>query len=124
MLTIFFSGDQPFWGGMVARAGAGPSPIAYKDLTADSLAEAIQQALLPETVVKAKEMSERISHETGCENGAQSFHEQLNLDQLRCQLCPTRAAAWRVKRTEIRLSPFAAAVLGNEKLLDFKDLKL
>lgn len=108
---------------MVARAGAGPKPIAYKELDADALAEAIQEALKPEVVTKAKEMSERISHEKGSEVGAQSFHEQLDVDKMRCQLSPTRAAAWRIRRTEIRLSPFAAAVLGNEKLLDFRDLK-
>lgn len=109
---------------MVARAGAGPNPIAYKDLTSDVLADSIRKAQLPETISKAREMSERIEHETGCENGAQSFHQHLDLDQLRCQLCPTRAAAWRVRDTEIRLSPFAAAVLGRENLLDFKDLRL
>ena len=56
--------------------------------------------------------------------GAQSFHKQLKLETLRCNLYPKRAAVWRVKRTNIRLSALAATVLGNEGLLDFSDLKL
>jgi UDP:flavonoid glycosyltransferase YjiC (YdhE family) len=48
-VVIPFFGDQPFWGAMVARAGAGPVPIPFKQLTADKLAAAITEALKPET---------------------------------------------------------------------------
>ena len=34
-------GDQPFWGRLVARLGAGPQPIARRDLTVDRLAAAL-----------------------------------------------------------------------------------
>ena len=47
LLVVPFFGDQPFWGAMVARAGAGPDPIPIKQLTADKLADAIE--LLPQT---------------------------------------------------------------------------
>src|SRR6195952_1699338 len=53
-LVVPFFGDQPFWGAMVARAGAGPLPIHSKELTADNLAEAILEALKPETLTRAK----------------------------------------------------------------------
>lgn len=33
-MVILFFGDQPFWADMIARAGAGPQPIPYKQLTA------------------------------------------------------------------------------------------
>jgi hypothetical protein len=46
------------------------------------------------------------------------------MENLRCVLPPSRVAVWRIKRTDIRLSTFAATVLGNEGLLDFNDLKL
>jgi UDP:flavonoid glycosyltransferase YjiC (YdhE family) len=72
-VIVPFFGDQPFWGAMVARAGAGPSPIPYKDLTADGLAEAISMALKPETLERAKELGERIREEKGCEAGAAAF---------------------------------------------------
>ena len=123
-VVVPFFGDQPFWGAMTARAGAGPMPTPYKELTADKLAEEIMEALKPESLERAAELSAKIAKEKGAETGAQSFHNHLRVDELRCSLCPSHAAAWRVKRTDILLSPLAATVLGNEGLLDFNDLKL
>jgi len=123
-VVVPFFGDQPFWGSMTARAGAGPMPVPYKTLTADKLAAAIQEALKPESLERAAVLSSRMSSEKGAETGAQSFHKQLHVNDLRCALAPSRVAVWRVKRTDIRLSAFAATVLGNEGLLDFNDLKL
>ena len=123
-VIVPFFGDQPFWGAMVANAGAGPSPIPNKVLTASKLATAIMEALKPFTLQRAQELGERIRSEKGAENGAQKFHDALDIDSLRCSLAPSRTAVWRIKRTTIRLSAFSAAVLGNEGLLDFNDLKL
>ncbi|KAF4548462.1 Sterol 3-beta-glucosyltransferase-like protein 4 [Elsinoe fawcettii] len=123
-VIVPFFGDQPFWGAMVAKAGAGPEPIAYKDLNADKLAEQIKTALLPQTLERAKELAASIAHENGCQTGAQSFHQQMEVDSVRCTLAPSRIAVWRLKRTKVRLSALAATVLGNEGLLDLKDLKL
>jgi len=123
-VVVPFFGDQPFWGSMTARAGAGPMPVAYKNLTADKLAESIKEALKPESLERAKELSRKIKAEDGTDAGAQSFHKQLHLADLRCSLLPSRVAVWRVKRTDIRLSTLAATVLGSEGLLDFSDLKL
>ena len=123
-VIVPFFGDQPFWGAMVAKAGAGPLPIPSKQLTADKLAGAILEALKPATLRKAQELGAKIRSEKGSEVGAQSFHEKLNIDSLRCAVAPSRAAVWRVKRTTVRLSAFAATTLGNEGLLDFNDLKL
>ncbi|KIW95605.1 uncharacterized protein Z519_04190 [Cladophialophora bantiana CBS 173.52] len=123
-VVVPFFGDQPFWGSMTARAGAGPVPIAYKNLNADKLAHSILEALKPESLERAKELSMKIKAEDGCDAGAQSFHKQLHMSNLRCSLDPSRIAVWRVKRTDIRLSPLAATVLGTEGLLDFSDLKL
>lgn len=123
-VVVPFFGDQSFWGAMVARAGAGPVPVPYKGLTSERLADAILEALKPTTLERAQELGRRIESEKGTEVGAQSFHRALAVDDLRCTICPTRAAVWRVKRTTVRLSAFAATTLGNEGLLDFKDLKL
>lgn len=109
---------------MVAKAGAGPAPIPSKNLNAESLAQAITEAIQPPCVQKAKELSARISEESGSESGAESFHYELEVDRLRCQLSPRRAAVWRIRRTNFRLSTFAATVLAHEKLLDFRELKL
>jgi hypothetical protein len=127
-VIVPFFGDQPFWGAMVARAGAGPSPIPYKELTAEKLANAILEALKPDTLERAEEISERIREEDGCKVGAESFHAQMNVDRLRCLMAPSRAAVWQVntknKSDNIRLSAFAATVLGDEGILDVNQLKL
>lgn len=124
-VVVPFFGDQFFWGSMIARAGAGPDPIPHRHLTADRLAGAINFCLSDTGVLKrAKELGSEISQEQGSENGAQSFHRYLEPDRLRCMLAPSKAAVWRIKRTNIRLSAFAAYVLADENLLDFCDLKL
>ncbi|KAI1740451.1 hypothetical protein F4680DRAFT_118973 [Xylaria scruposa] len=123
-IVVPFFGDQPFWGAMVARAGAGPDPIPYKKLTAEGLAEAIRVALKPETQQKAKELGEKIREEQGADLGAQSFHKHLNVDALRCAVAPSRVAVWRVRRTKTHLSALAAATLVNSGYLRYSDLKL
>ena len=122
--VVPFFGDQPFWGAMGARAGAGPSPIPNKQLTAENLAAAILEALKPTMLQRAQELGTRIGSEKGTEVGAQSFHDKLDVDSMRGRVSPGRAAVWRVKRTTIRLSAFAATTLFNENLLDFNNLKL
>lgn len=122
--VVPFFGDQPFWGVMIARAGAGPDPIPHKQLTSDKLVDAINFCLKPESRERAKELASRIAAERGSDRGAQSFHQYLEVDRLRCTLAPSRTATWRIKRTQVRLSAFAACTLANANLLDFYDLKL
>jgi len=123
-LVVPFFGDQPFWGSMVSRAGAGPDPIPHKQLTADNLADGINFCLKPESLERAKDLASKIAAERGSDVGAQSFHQYLEVDRLRCTLVPSRAATWRIRRTQVKLSTFAACTLANAKLLDFQDLKL
>jgi hypothetical protein len=109
---------------MIARAGAGPDPIPHRQLTADKLADAINFCLKPESLERAKGLASKIATERGSDKGTQSFHQHLEADRLRCTLAPSRVAVWRIKRTQIRLSAFAACTLANANLLDFHDLKL
>lgn len=125
-VIVPFFGDQPFWGAMVAKAGAGPHPIPHKSLTSDNLAEAIKFALEPTSQEKAKEMAASIATEKGNEAGAESFHQHLpgGVDKMRCHVIPEHTAVWRVKRSNIQLSALAACILAEEKILSFNDLKL
>lgn len=123
-IVVPFFGDQPFWGAMIQRAGAGPAPIPYKQLTAENLAEAIKHCMLPETQEQARQLGESIREEKGIDLGGKSFHDHLDIDALRCSLTPSRVAVWRVRRTKIKLSAFAAAVLIKEKMVKYSDLKL
>ncbi|KAL8828313.1 MAG: hypothetical protein Q9170_006662 [Blastenia crenularia] len=123
-VVVPFFGDQPFWGAMIARAGAGPLPIPHKQLNAENLAAGIMTCLEPRTLERAKELGTRISSERGTDVGAESFHQGLDVDSLRCAVSPNRAAVWQVERTTTRLSAFAATTLCEEGLLDFSELKL
>ncbi|KAJ9130911.1 UDP-Glycosyltransferase/glycogen phosphorylase [Pleurostoma richardsiae] len=124
IVVVPFFGDQPFWGAMIARAGAGPNAIPHKRLTADELADAINFCLAPRCLERARELASKIAAERGSDTGAQLFHQFLDSDRLRCTLAPSRPAVWRVRRTKVRLSAFAACTLANAELLDFDDLKL
>ncbi|KAI1415006.1 glycosyltransferase family 1 protein [Hypoxylon sp. FL1857] len=123
-IVVPFFGDQPFWGAMVARAGAGPDPIPYKKLTSAGLAEAIRVAMKPETQERARELGEKIREEKGTDVGAQCFHKHLDVDRLRCALAPSRVAVWRLRRTQVYLSALAAATLVSNGYLRYSDLKL
>lgn len=122
--VVPFFGDQPFWGSMVARADAGPEPIPYASLTAEKLAESLKVCLQPDTIEKAKSLGEKIREEDGTAMGGKSFHAHLDVEKLRCTLAPSRVAVWRVKRTDVRLSALAAAVLVKNGLIKYSDLKL
>jgi UDP:flavonoid glycosyltransferase YjiC (YdhE family) len=123
-VVVPFFGDQIFWGSMVARSGAGPAPIPYKKLTAENLAAAIGFTLRPETQARARELGERIKQEKGVDVAGKSFHQFLNTDNMRCSLAPSRVAVWRVRRSKVRLSALAAAVLVKQGWLKYSDLKL
>ncbi|PTU23988.1 hypothetical protein P175DRAFT_0469539 [Aspergillus ochraceoroseus IBT 24754] len=123
-VIVPFFGDQPFWGSIVERAGAGPEPVPHKTLTADKLAAAINKALEPETLEKAGQIGAEMRSEQGAQNAICSFYHHLDLDQLRCALCPSRPAVWWVKQSHVRLSAFAAAVLVETGLLKPQHLVL
>lgn len=57
--------DQPFFGARVAALGAGPVPIRQKNLTAENLTAAIETALSPQVVDRAKAVGERVRMENG-----------------------------------------------------------
>ena len=123
-IIVPFFGDQPFWGAMVARAGAGPEPIPHAKLTTEGLAEAIRIATKPETQERAQELGAKIREEKGTDVGAQSFHRHLGVDNLRCSIVPSRTAVWRVRRSQVILSALAAATLVQLGYLQYSDLKL
>lgn len=121
-VVVPFFGDQPFWGSMVYKAGAGPQPVPFKKLTAEILAESISMALGPETQARAQELGAKISHEKGAEVGAETFLAGLAGEPgkggvYRCIIDSNRLAIWRVSGTKTMLSGFAASVLvTNEQI--------
>lgn len=123
-VIVPFFGDQPFWGSMVYKAGAGPEPVPFKRMTEDTLHSSIVSALAPEIRVNVQKMSEKIADEKGAEGAAAAFHNQLNWNIMRCHLCPERVAVWRIKKTNIRLSSLGAAILTENGHTDLNKVKL
>lgn len=123
-VIVPFFGDQPFWGQMMARAGAGPVAVPYKDLTAEILAESITFALQPDVIEIAKDMALQISQEDGSGGAAMDIQERLDIDSLRCDLSPGRLANWLHRKTGAHLSGFAVACLRDHGLIEMSDIKL
>ncbi|KAL8949820.1 MAG: hypothetical protein Q9222_004107 [Ikaeria aurantiellina] len=129
MIVPFF-GDQPFWGAMIAKAGAGAKePIPYKHLNADRLAEGIKECLSPEAKANAEKLARDIEKEgDGAKNAVESFHRQLPLhgkNSMRCSMIPERVAVWEIKQAHLlQLSALAAELLAEKKKLRWSDLRL
>uniref|UniRef100_A0A0D2Y9P7 Uncharacterized protein n=1 Tax=Fusarium oxysporum (strain Fo5176) TaxID=660025 RepID=A0A0D2Y9P7_FUSOF len=131
-----FFGDQPFWGSMVAKAGAGPFPIRHKELNVDNLTNAIETLLAPATKTAAIRISETMQTEHGVAQAVQSFHHHLPRDTLTCDLLPGEVAAWmydakRLSKADrkkhkngLRLSPRALSVLSNRQKVDLTKVQL
>jgi UDP:flavonoid glycosyltransferase YjiC (YdhE family) len=126
-VVVPFFGDQPFWGKMIAAAGAGPDPIPNAELTAENLAAAIQRALSREVQARAEVMGESIKKESGCDEGAKSFIRSLGqMGLARCDILHDRPAVWSVRGSDKKLSALAASALVEARLIEggFAGLKL
>lgn len=110
-IIIPFFGDQQFWGNIVARAGAGPSPIPYKRLNSQNLSDAIHKALETSILDRAQLIATKMQEESGVRHAVNSFYRNLDLQRSRCSILPNQPAAWHLKHTSINLSAFAATVL-------------
>ena len=68
-VIVPFFGDQPFWGRQVHLLGAGTKPILQKKLTADKLANDINEAISnPDIQRKAESIGNKIRQEDGIKN--------------------------------------------------------
>ncbi|KAI1393363.1 UDP-glucose,sterol transferase [Hypoxylon trugodes] len=125
-VIVPFFGDQPFWGEMLARTGAGPKPVPYASLTSRKLADAIEYSLTPEAADAASKISESMKKESGVKRAVQFFHANLPLAKLTCTIFPDQPAAWsyKGKQNPILLSKRAENILTGRQKIDQKKLKL
>lgn len=121
-LVVPFFGDQPFWGDMVASAGAGPKPIPQKTLSVQKLVDAIQFLLAPETKDAAKIIAAQMVDEEGVKAAVHSFHANLPFESLSCNIKRDLPATWVYKKTPIRLSKLVAQVLIENGIISPNDL--
>lgn len=105
--------SQPFWGNMVAAAGAGPVPIPQRDFTTKSLSAAIEYCLSDEAKRAAGFISQKMQSEAGVQAAAQSFHRNLPIDKMACDLLPHLPATFRFSkgRSKIKMSSLATEMV-------------
>lgn len=121
-LVVPFFGDQPFWGDMIAEAGAGPRPIPHKLLSGQNLVDAIRFLLAPETKQAAHRISAQMASEEGVKAAVQSFHANLPFESIPCHILHDQPAAWMYKKAPIRLSKLAAQILIDNSIISPTDL--
>ncbi|KAJ5669618.1 Sterol 3-beta-glucosyltransferase [Penicillium macrosclerotiorum] len=120
-----FFGDQPFWGNMVAEAGAGSYPIPHATLEPETLAAAIQFCLTPAAAAAAHEISIKMQSECGVAAAVDSFHRNLPLDRMRCSIIPEQIAVWTYTKGKkpLHLSKAAVNILIEHNRIEAKHIK-
>jgi hypothetical protein len=110
---------------MVAAAGAGPRPIPQKMLTSENLAEGIIDCLTPGALAAAGKMADTMRSESGVRQAVASFHANLPLEKMRCDLLPDLPAVWCFRKNgkNYKLSKAAAEVATSHMRLKWADLK-
>ncbi len=102
-VVVPFFGDQYFWGRIVAEAGAGPSPIPIRELTASALAEAIDFCGREEVRTRARELGEKVRGQVGEDAAVAAFYRWLPLASMRCALDPGHLARCFCDDCDLRL---------------------
>jgi hypothetical protein len=110
---------------MVANAGAGPNPIPHTEITVENLSEAIRYCLSQEAATAAAIIANKMASEVGVPAAVQSFHKQLPLERIPCDLISNEPAVWSFSKSKfsIKLSKIAAEILISTKSIDSKHLK-
>jgi sterol 3beta-glucosyltransferase len=79
-LVVAFMADQPFWGRRIYELGCGPRPILRKQLTADRLAAAVEQAVTDRVMQqRAALVGQQIRSEDGIVRATQLI-EQIAME--------------------------------------------
>lgn len=109
----------------MAAAGAGPSPLPYKTLTSQKIAEAIQYCLTPEALSAAERIASKMRAESGVRTAVESFHRALPQEKLQCDILQGQPATWVYKygRRWMKLSKIAAQALSNHLKVDLNRLQ-
>lgn len=124
-IIVPFFGDQGFWGSMVHKIEVGPAPIAYKSLTADRLASAVEFALQPAVIYTARVLGSQMRKENGIDFGTQSILRHLSESMYSCNVDPTRTAVARLRKKykSIKLSSVVVNILLLEGTIKHNDIK-
>lgn len=113
---------------MIAGAGVGPEPIPPGKLTVEALAEAIRFCLQGHVREAAQAIAERMQHDTGVQAAVESFHRNLDVEAMRCDVLPDQAAVWSCstsgkKKKRVKVSKLAAEAIIAQRPSFAKQLK-
>ena len=110
---------------MIAEAGVGPEPISPSRLTVEALAESIRFCLQDHVRDAAKAIADGMQHETGVQAAVESFHRNLNVEAMRCDVLPDQAAVWSCKsgKKRVKISKLAAEAIITQRPPFAKQLK-
>jgi sterol 3beta-glucosyltransferase len=122
---LIFSNSQPFWGHVFASAGAGSLPIPHKELTTEVLVQALHQCFSDGVQIAAEKIAKKMRREHGVLTAVESFHRNLPIPSMVCDVLPQYAATLKCKKkgNSIKLCDFAASALIAEGKLKSTDLK-
>ena len=77
--VVPFIFDQHYWGERILALGAGPEPIRFKQLTAETLTETIRRGISDQDMrQKAADLGEKIRGENGIGNAVDIINQLLN----------------------------------------------
>jgi 2-keto-4-pentenoate hydratase len=110
---------------MIAGAGVGPEPIPPSRLRVETLAAAIRFCLQDHVREAAGAIAERMQHETGVQAAVESFHRNLDINAMRCDVLPDQAAVWSCKagKKRVKISKLAAEAIIAQRPSFAKQLK-
>lgn len=108
------------WGAMVYRAGVGPEPCRVDKLTAEILAQKLEE-LKDETVrERAVSLSVSMKEENGVQGGLQHFLDGLPRDSMLCDvsllLGETNLARYRILSSNVKIGLEVASTLREKPL--------
>lgn len=123
LITLLCS--QPFWGNVVASAGAGPAPIPQKELKVSVLVQGFNYLTSAPAAEAARAIAQKMRSETGVQAAVESFHRHLPRDAMSCDVTRSQVARWTVSKNKrvVKLSDQAVAVLIARKLIKLNELE-
>ncbi|KXJ86342.1 UDP-glucose,sterol transferase [Microdochium bolleyi] len=121
-----FFGDQPFWGAVVAEAGAGPEPIPYCSLTSQKLIHAIQFCLSPGAVIAARRLADSMRMEDGVQAAVDAFHANLPRDKMACDFFSDQPASLVYGRgkNQVKMCKLVASILVKNGKVERKQIQM
>lgn len=122
-VLLSFFGDQPFWGKVVAAAGAGPSSIPASQADVAYLVDAFTMALLPTTRSRVEELAKRINAENGASDACKRILAKLPIEAMVSDL-GIPLIAYRIHvPTGIKISQVEADILVQHGRINEADIK-